>query len=151
VSASVNLPLHHKVQKFSSGTVSPGWSRKRGRETVVVVAGALSEAESGRRIVRPTTTEAEQLRVHEAGPSETKAEPIRQRRTHHHVDTSKQRCQPRRVSDRRHTGVAVLLRNFIATAVNHADKHDLVSEQLFPFYDPPAQIIKLFTYLYCTQ
>jgi len=29
VSASVNLSLHHKVQKFSSGTGSPGWSRKR--------------------------------------------------------------------------------------------------------------------------
>ena len=29
VSASVNLPLHHKVQKFSSGTGSPGWSRLR--------------------------------------------------------------------------------------------------------------------------
>jgi len=29
VSTSVNLPLHHKVQKFSSGTGSPGWSRKR--------------------------------------------------------------------------------------------------------------------------
>ena len=26
VSASVNLPLHHKVQKFSAGTGSPGWS-----------------------------------------------------------------------------------------------------------------------------
>ena len=25
VSASVNLPLHHKVQKFSSGSGSPGW------------------------------------------------------------------------------------------------------------------------------
>ena len=36
-SASVNLPLHHKVQKFSSGTGSPGWSRKKGRKTVVVV------------------------------------------------------------------------------------------------------------------
>ena len=36
VSASVNLPLHHKVQKFSSGTRSPGWSRKKGRKTVVV-------------------------------------------------------------------------------------------------------------------
>jgi len=36
VSASVNLPLHHKVQKFSSGTVSPGWSRKKGRKTVVI-------------------------------------------------------------------------------------------------------------------
>jgi len=36
VSASVNLPLHHKVQKFSSGTSSPGWSRKKGRKMVVV-------------------------------------------------------------------------------------------------------------------
>jgi len=34
--ASVNLPLHHKVQKFSSGTGSSGWSRKKGRKTVVV-------------------------------------------------------------------------------------------------------------------
>jgi len=39
VSASVNLPLHHKVQKFSSGTGSPGWSRKKGRKTVVVCGG----------------------------------------------------------------------------------------------------------------
>jgi len=37
VSASVNLLLHHKVQKFSSGTGSPGWSRKEGRKMVVVV------------------------------------------------------------------------------------------------------------------
>jgi len=29
--------LHHKVQKFSSGTGSPGWSRKKGRKTVVVL------------------------------------------------------------------------------------------------------------------
>ena len=39
VSASVNLPLHHKVQKFSSGTGSPGWSRKKGRKMVVVWCG----------------------------------------------------------------------------------------------------------------
>jgi len=37
VSASVNLPLHHKVQKFFSGTGSPGWSAKNGRKMVVVV------------------------------------------------------------------------------------------------------------------
>ena len=39
VSASVNLPLplHHKVQKFSSGTGSPRWSQKKGCKTVVVV------------------------------------------------------------------------------------------------------------------
>jgi len=35
VSASVNLPLHHEVQKFSSGTGSPVWSRKKCRKTVV--------------------------------------------------------------------------------------------------------------------
>jgi len=37
VSASVNLPLHHKVQKFFSGTGSPGWSWKKGHKMVVVV------------------------------------------------------------------------------------------------------------------
>jgi len=37
VSASVSLPLHHKVQKFCSGTGSPGWSQKKGRKMVVVV------------------------------------------------------------------------------------------------------------------
>ena len=37
VSASVNLPLHHKVQKFSSGTGSPGWSWKKGHKMVLVV------------------------------------------------------------------------------------------------------------------
>jgi len=36
VSASGNLPLHHKVQTFSSGTSSPGWSWKKGRKTDVV-------------------------------------------------------------------------------------------------------------------
>jgi len=39
VSASVNLPLHHKVQNFSSGTGSPGWFRKKGHKTVVVWCG----------------------------------------------------------------------------------------------------------------
>jgi len=37
MSASVGLPLQRKVQKFSSGTGSPGWSRKKGRKTVVVI------------------------------------------------------------------------------------------------------------------
>ena len=36
VSASVNLPLHHKVQQFSSGTGSPRWSQKKVCETIVV-------------------------------------------------------------------------------------------------------------------
>jgi len=39
VSACVNLPLHHRVQKFSSGAGSLGWSRKKGRKTVVVWCG----------------------------------------------------------------------------------------------------------------
>jgi len=43
VSTSVNLSLHHKFQKFSSGTGSPGWSRKRGRKTVVVVLWCVCE------------------------------------------------------------------------------------------------------------
>ena len=42
MSASVGLPLHRQVQKFSSGTGSPGWSRERGRKMVVVVV-VLSE------------------------------------------------------------------------------------------------------------
>jgi len=37
VSASVNLPLHHKDQSFYSGTGSPGWCWKKGRKTLVVV------------------------------------------------------------------------------------------------------------------
>ena len=43
VSASVNLPLHHKVQKFSSGTGSPGWSRKKGCKTVVMWLTLLAQ------------------------------------------------------------------------------------------------------------
>jgi len=43
MSASVNLPLHHKVQKFSSGTGSPGWFRKKGHKTVVVVVAVKCE------------------------------------------------------------------------------------------------------------
>jgi len=41
VSASVNLPLHHKVQKFSSDTDSPGWSGEKGRKTVMMVVTYL--------------------------------------------------------------------------------------------------------------
>jgi len=43
VSAFVNLPLHHKVQKFSSGSGSPGWSWKKGRKTLVCVNVELVE------------------------------------------------------------------------------------------------------------
>jgi len=45
VSASVNLPLHHKVQKFSSGTGSPGWSVKKGRKTVVWCGSQINECQ----------------------------------------------------------------------------------------------------------
>jgi len=41
VSASVNLPLHHEVQKFYSGTGSPGWSRKKGCKPVVCVCACV--------------------------------------------------------------------------------------------------------------
>ena len=34
VSASVNLPLHHEVQQFSSGIGSHGWSWKKGHKMV---------------------------------------------------------------------------------------------------------------------
>jgi len=43
VSASVNLPLHHKVQKFSSGTGSPRWSQKKGHKTVRCLCGTGNE------------------------------------------------------------------------------------------------------------
>jgi len=39
---SVNLPLHHKIQKFSSGTGSPGWSRKRAVKRLCVCAVAFN-------------------------------------------------------------------------------------------------------------
>jgi len=45
VSASVNLALHDKVQKFSSGAGSPGWSWKKGRKTVVVCGVVLLTVE----------------------------------------------------------------------------------------------------------
>jgi len=49
VSASVNLALHRKVQKFSSDTGSPGWSRKKGRKTVVVWCGVVYDLLPGPR------------------------------------------------------------------------------------------------------
>jgi len=44
VSASVNLPLHHKVQKFSSGTV---WSWKKGCKMVVWCGGGAELTSCG--------------------------------------------------------------------------------------------------------
>jgi len=43
VSASVNLPFHHKVQKFFSGTGSSGWSWIKGHKTVVVWVVSVQE------------------------------------------------------------------------------------------------------------
>jgi len=43
VSASVNLPLHHKVQKFFSGTGLPGSSQKKGHKTGVCVCVCVGE------------------------------------------------------------------------------------------------------------
>ena len=41
VSASVNLPLHHKVQKFFSGIGSHGWSRQRAVKRLWWCGGGL--------------------------------------------------------------------------------------------------------------
>jgi len=41
VSASVNLPFHYKVQKFSSGTGSPRWSWKKNHKMIVVWCGDI--------------------------------------------------------------------------------------------------------------
>ena len=46
VYASVSLPLHHKVQKFSFGTGSPGWSRKRVVKRLWCGGGNVSSDES---------------------------------------------------------------------------------------------------------
>ena len=56
VSASVNLPLHHKLQKFSSGTGLPGWSQKKGRKTVVCVYGARRDNRGRHTEIRLGTT-----------------------------------------------------------------------------------------------
>jgi len=50
VSASVNLPLHHNVQKFSSGTGSPGWSRKKGHKTGVCVCVCVFDVLNGENL-----------------------------------------------------------------------------------------------------
>jgi len=61
VSASVNLPLHCKVQKFSSGTGSPG---KKGRKTDVVWyrvkwnANCWNLSTQGWNIIMPDDTNA---------------------------------------------------------------------------------------------
>jgi len=56
VSVSVNLPLHHKVQKFSSGTGSPRWSWKEGRKTVVVNFNHRNITYDGDEISQHVTT-----------------------------------------------------------------------------------------------
>jgi len=53
VSAFLDLPLHHKVQKFSSGTGSPVWFQKKGRKMVVVVV--VSEQWMGSAVCSLTT------------------------------------------------------------------------------------------------
>jgi len=58
VSASVNLPLHDKVQKFSSGTSLPRWFRKKGHKTVVVVRYNLND-----RAVMEFESESECCRI----------------------------------------------------------------------------------------
>jgi len=52
VCASVNLPLQHKVQKFSSGTGSPGWTRKKGRKVVVCVCVCVTNYTTQRQNIQ---------------------------------------------------------------------------------------------------
>jgi len=68
VSASVNLPLHHEVQKFSSGTGSPGWSLKKGRKTAVVwwmvlVSWSLTSLFSTNMAISETKVDSSSSRV----------------------------------------------------------------------------------------
>jgi len=53
VSASINLLLHHKVQKFSSGTGLPGWSWKKGRKTGVCMCVCGNSNNSSRSVLGP--------------------------------------------------------------------------------------------------
>jgi len=66
MSASVNLPLHHKDQTFSYGASSPGWSQKKGRKTVVVVVDRIvlkSDSCKNRSFSQHTQSGAKSLRA----------------------------------------------------------------------------------------
>jgi len=55
VSASVDLSLHHKVQKFSAGTGSPWWSRKRAvKRLLLLYPQRLSSKKRWRKRTRGT-------------------------------------------------------------------------------------------------
>jgi len=58
VSASVNLPLHHKVQKFSSGTGSPGWSQKRDVKRLCVYVCVCNSLQVQIELLLKTNTES---------------------------------------------------------------------------------------------
>jgi len=61
VSAAVNLPLQHKVQKFSSVTGSPGWSQKRALGAVVAQWVSSSSSSSSSSLLHPCGHETELL------------------------------------------------------------------------------------------
>ena len=62
--ASVNLPLHHEVQKFSSGTGSTGWSRKKGCKMVVVKTVVVSLSSSSHFLLLYWTVKVQSM-VHD--------------------------------------------------------------------------------------
>ena len=62
MSVSVNLPLHHKVQKFSSGTSSPGWSREKGRGCGNAHDAQKFSSSSEQEELRGTSSDQEDLR-----------------------------------------------------------------------------------------
>jgi len=51
VCLSLLILIHHKVQKFSSGTGWPGWSRKKGRKKVVCVCDQFTSRASRKLIL----------------------------------------------------------------------------------------------------
>ena len=105
VSASVNLPLHHEVQKFSSGTGSPGCSQKKGHKTFVVVlyCAAVSRLSDKRRVVRGGRA-LSTFRLRDrglAGPVSRTPAPhtgqstVCRLRLHHRPNLTPAHCQPR--------------------------------------------------------
>jgi len=79
VSASVNLPLHHKVPKFSSGTGSPGWSRVKGRKTVVGVVVCVNSQEQELKKQKELERQLEKQRQMEMEREEERRKAMEQR------------------------------------------------------------------------
>ena len=62
MSVSVNLPLHHEDQKCSSGTGSPGWSRKRAVKWLWCGCGNSTKSLGYKTIVLSVCSDMERMR-----------------------------------------------------------------------------------------